>query len=98
MLLSMVTLHSAGGSCLPPGLGNFLWVLVGLFVVFFAPNTQQLMGRAWAGFSVYRHSTPVLRAGLRWRPHLAWGFFMGLIFAVCLFGMSSASEFLYFKF
>jgi D-alanyl-lipoteichoic acid acyltransferase DltB (MBOAT superfamily) len=67
-------------------------VLVGLFIVWFMPNTQEILGQD--GYSI--------REGfirwMSWKPTLAWSVIVGILFVVALLYVDSAATFLYFQF
>jgi alginate O-acetyltransferase complex protein AlgI len=64
-----------------------------------SPNTQQIMNRHRPAFETYRGEIPSLRyRWMEWQPNRAWGFILGIIFLLCLIGLSKPSEFLYFQF
>lgn len=48
------------------------------------PNTQEIIANQ--------------RLGVSWRPSPQWGMALGVLFAACVMGFSSASEFIYFRF
>lgn len=66
----------------------------GLAIVFFMPNSQQLVERA--RYAIAGEGLPLLP--LRWRPNLIWAIGMGAAGAACLTLFLSTSEFLYFQF
>jgi D-alanyl-lipoteichoic acid acyltransferase DltB (MBOAT superfamily) len=75
------------------GLVNWIWIL--LLVVWFAPNTQELMG-------AYRPALG-LPADFRmrriaWRPTLLFALTAAVLVAVSIFNLHRQSEFLYFQF
>ena len=79
------------------GAGSCLQVmLVGLFIVWVCPNTQQLLG--------YQEDRPATAGADRGRPPLVWtpklgsALWLGLLFGVSLISFSKASPFLYFQF
>jgi alginate O-acetyltransferase complex protein AlgI len=89
----------AQGITFTPGGGRdfvmtFLWVAALLPMVFFAPNTQQVMG----------HFKPALDQDAgdslhwQWQPRRGWVVVMTLVLASGLMMLSRPSEFLYFQF
>ena len=86
-------------------LKNLSWMVIWLLIVWFMPNTQQLMYKfapAYAFDQEKQHSDmlPALtRTGtLLWKPSTAWAVFVGLLFAASLVSMTRVSEFLYYQF
>ncbi|MEE8575031.1 MAG: MBOAT family O-acyltransferase, partial [Thermodesulfobacteriota bacterium] len=75
-----------------------IWLLCALLIVWFAPNTQQIM----SGFSPAlqdEKGRPVLTGGrIKWRPTLGWAVVTALISIVSILGLVRISEFLYFQF
>ena len=81
-------------------------------VVWFFPNTQQILGQqapgqhfGSAGISpspttpgVNPPSAPTLFAGVRWRPNLSWALIMAVLFFAVLANLDSSTSFLYFQF
>jgi hypothetical protein len=70
----------------------FAWLAFGLAIVWFLPNTQQLLARyapAW---------DRVEAAGRQWNLHWTKGIAAGLLFAASLLMLQRSSEFLYFQF
>jgi alginate O-acetyltransferase complex protein AlgI len=76
--------------------GLFNWIAILLAICWFAPNTQQIMGRFNPGLNLPRDSLPARR--LAWRP----GPVAALVAAVMAFAsvvnLHRHSEFLYFQF
>jgi alginate O-acetyltransferase complex protein AlgI len=81
------------------GVGHFDSVLDGILgfalfpVVWFMPNTQQILGEE----PVNVHDRSSFWPALRWKPNLAWTIVMAVLFFTVLAHMDS-SEFLYFRF
>jgi alginate O-acetyltransferase complex protein AlgI len=76
-------------------------------VVWFFPNTQQLLGQetgpggiaASPGTPAVNPSpAPTLFPGLHWRPNLGWAIVMAVLFFACLTNLDSPVQFLYFQF
>jgi alginate O-acetyltransferase complex protein AlgI len=97
--LSDSSLQASGISVVSSSGRNFvmawLWILVLLPVVFWAPNTQELFSRV----------NPTLQSGLRalrapwaWMPSKRWAAGLALVFALGLLSLTRPSEFLYFQF
>jgi hypothetical protein len=86
-----------------------LWAAVALIVLWFVPNTQQLMARFAPAYNyslpTWLRQPPLLTAwvGLRalpltWRPGLLAAIAVGIITGVALLSLQHVSEFLYFEF
>ncbi len=72
-------------------------LLAAVAIVFFAPNTQQIMGRYYfapRGSAEAVASNPVGR----WSPDLRWACLISLASIWSLLGLTQISEFLYFQF
>jgi len=72
----------------------FQWLAIGLVIVWFMPNTQQIL-------SNYAPAWDKVKPGkfiFNWRPSKSFGFLVGLIFAVCVLLFQKNSPFLYFQF
>jgi D-alanyl-lipoteichoic acid acyltransferase DltB (MBOAT superfamily) len=83
-------------------------VLVLLPVVWFMPNTQQILGQEMATAvpipgpsaptTIAHEQAPTLFAGLRWSPTLGWGMLMAALFFAVLVELDRPAPFLYFQF
>lgn len=75
------------------GVVNWIWIL--LAVVWFAPNTQQLL-------AAYRPALALLaeqyRARLTWRPTPFYALLTAALALIAIFNLHKQSEFLYFQF
>jgi hypothetical protein len=75
---------------------DILWFLMLSYIVFFLPNTQQLMRNYRP---VYEKAiTYATLTQLCWRPTLGWSFIIAFLFIYSVLGLSRISEFLYFQF
>jgi D-alanyl-lipoteichoic acid acyltransferase DltB (MBOAT superfamily) len=76
---------------------DILWFLLLSYVIFFLPNTQQLMRRYRPVYEkpVYYQTSAKT---LLWRPTAAWSFALTFLFVYAVLGLSRISEFLYFQF
>ncbi len=81
------------------------WVLAGILavllgIVWFAPNTQEIMGAHNRALDPYPSRQPPLAARIRWRPTPAMAVATGAVLFASLLGLLSEtpSEFLYFQF
>src|SRR5215472_17196468 len=89
-----------------------LWLIVWLSVVWFFPNTQQLLARLHPaynyGIAERQRDLPLLERvpsfarllpwRLEWRPNAAAAVYVGLLAALALLNLHHVSEFLYFRF
>lgn len=81
------------------GRGVFNGILLGLILIWFLPNTQQLMARYQPAFDTYKEvSTSSWQGRLQWKPSTGWAISIGIISALGLFMVARMSEFLYFQF
>jgi D-alanyl-lipoteichoic acid acyltransferase DltB (MBOAT superfamily) len=84
------------------------WLAFALFpVVWYFPNTQQILGQETevGGIAtspgtpnVNPSPAPSLFPGFHWRPSLAWGVLMAMLFFAVLVNLDSTTSFLYFQF
>ena len=83
----------------PLGLMGVLLAVL-LAVVWFAPNTHELMGRYDRALEPYPASPAAAMPAPRWRPSPAMAVVAGAAFFACLLGLlaEKPSEFLYFQF
>ena len=70
-----------------------------LAIVWFAPNTQEIMSRYRPALQTYAN----LKWGsypkwAYWRPDLRWSFFSAVVASAAVLGLTQISEFLYFQF
>ena len=94
-------LAGAGGGAGGPAAGWPVWSgLAGCaVVVFFAPNTQQLMATVRPRIEHFlAPGEPPAPGVLQWRPTVAWAVFLGVLFFVVVTNLSNATDFLYFQF
>jgi len=72
---------------------SLLWLIFGLFIVWFLPNTQQWMANfypAWDAVST--------RSNFSWQPTRLNASVMAVILLIALLNLGRASEFIYFQF
>ncbi len=77
-------------------------------VVWFLPNTQQILGQENASLvpvagpaaptTLAHEQAPTLFPRLRWTPSLGWGLFMAALFFAVLVELDRPATFLYFQF
>jgi hypothetical protein len=88
---------------------GWAWMVVALAVVWFVPNTQQLMARFRPAYNYtlaqWRSDPPLLGGRARaldrlllWRPQAGGALAMGIATAIALLFLQRVSEFLYFDF
>ncbi|MBI3517607.1 MAG: MBOAT family protein [Proteobacteria bacterium] len=87
---------------------GLLWAALALAVLWFVPNTQQLMSRFAPAFNYsltqWRRQPPALgRVDVRgrvisWRPHVVGALVVGILAGLALLSLQHVSEFLYFEF
>ena len=95
------------------GLGHFdepltASLVLALFpVVWFLPNTQQILGQETGPGGIAASPgtpninpvpAPTLFPGLRWRPNIGWAVVMAVLFFAVLANLDSTTSFLYFQF
>ncbi|MFS2015577.1 MBOAT family O-acyltransferase [Massilia sp. CT11-108] len=89
-----VTFYLGGGSRF---LETWQWVVIGGFIAFCLPNTQQIMGRYEAALGTMAGPRLAARWQL-WQPSRRWSFYIGAILLGSLLSLSRPAEFLYFQF
>ncbi len=104
-------LHDIAGA---HGLGSLAslqggWLAVALFpVVWFLPNTQQILGQETATAvpipgpgaptTLAHEQAPSVLARVRWSPTIGWGLTMAALFFAVLVSLDRPATFLYFQF
>ena len=75
-------------------------ILVGLAIVWFAPNTYQILARYRPVLPFDRGLKETKEPGFlfRWRPTPAWAYGMGVLATLGLLYLGRITEFLYFRF
>lgn len=73
------------------------WTVILLAIVWFAPNTQQIMARFEPALGVPRDSAPAPR-WLLWRPTPLLGMLTAALAFTVIIHLHQRSEFLYFQF
>ena len=74
---------------------TFVWVIALLPIVFFAPNSQQIMGRFKPALE---QGGDAVQARWLWAANCRWGLLMAVVLACGLLLLARPSEFLYFQF
>ena len=105
MLAGMLGLHHAAPvSTAPqpplyhPSTTTWLGLAAGYFIVWFLPNTQQILLRFKPALDLPRSDKEAGAIHLFWRPTVAWGIGLGLVAFYTLIRMQNPSSFLYFQF
>lgn len=76
-----------------------LWSVALLLVVWFLPNTQQIMARYKPAFEIYPGEIKSVRYRiLQWRPTIGWLSLVAVGATLSIFSLVKVSEFLYFQF
>ncbi len=88
-------LMMAKANWLGPYANDVVLYVTGLLVVFFLPNSQQLV---WGMMPVTDKASELPVIPLRWSPHPAWAVLLALGCGFCLMLFTGTSEFLYFQF
>lgn len=91
-LAGMVGLHGASLHLSAFNLRNLSRILPGLLIVWFLPNTQQILGQAGTAIQAARWRW------LAWKPSLAWSIAIGVLFFIAVINIEDSSTFLYFQF
>jgi alginate O-acetyltransferase complex protein AlgI len=79
------------------------WCLLLLAIAWFAPNTQQIMGRYNTALPTYpeqaqQDTGPLWRDSMSWQPNMKWALIMAAISVAAMIAMTGSSRFLYFQF
>jgi hypothetical protein len=96
----LATWFADKGVTFTPGGGQvfvmtFIWIGALLPIIFFAPNTQEIMQRFKPALD---QGTESGNARLAWTANSRWGLVMAFVLACGLLSLSRPSEFLYFQF
>jgi hypothetical protein len=81
-------------------LGSFAmeWFLLCWFIVWFMPNTQEIMSRVEPALDYYLKETDGTWTWLRWQPTPVWALVCGVMAVASLIMIARPSPFLYFQF
>jgi len=95
MFADLTGRHGAGhiGSLLDAALGFALFP-----IVWFMPNTQQILGEESTAPTATAASSTPLFSRLRWSPSIAWSLVIATLFFAVLANIDQTSSFLYFQF
>jgi len=73
-------------------------IFILLVIVFFFPNTQQVMQKFRSAIDIYRGDNTGVRSWLQWEPSWKWAVFSAVIMTTSIVMIDKVSEFLYFQF
>jgi hypothetical protein len=76
----------------------FLYILLGLVIVWFLPNTQEILRDYKPSLQGEMFEGQEHRQRLLWRPTLTWACVLGIAFFFSLVSLQNPSSFLYFQF
>jgi hypothetical protein len=83
----------------PNATNAVLWLTILLGVVWFAPNTYEIMSRYRPAINSYGRRIPSAFQGrLRWQPSLTWGVTLAVAMVLAVIFLNRSSEFLYYQF
>ncbi len=88
----------AGAPAFAPSPSALLPIVLGLAIIWFLPNTQQILARFKPAIELTQADHANGRLRVLWQPSLAWGVGLGLVFFAVLVKMENPSTFLYFQF
>jgi len=81
------------------GPNEVLLILLLLFIIIFMPNTQQFLSKYRPALETYKGEIEKISSSfLSWRPTIFWALLISMFLIVSVLGLSSVSEFLYFRF
>lgn len=87
-----------GDSGVFQGKTEVAWILALLAIIWFLPNTQQIMARFNPGLGLVHAQAGQIGARLLWRPNWIWAIAVSLICGLSILNITRVSEFLYFQF
>lgn len=77
---------------------TWVWVVACALLAFFAPNTQEIMGRFEPALPIEGHAGFKSASCLSWRPRRRDAIVVGALLAAGILALSRPTEFLYFQF
>ena len=77
---------------------SIVFLVIGYIIVWFAPNTQQILGRFTPALNVSAKPSNKSRSVWSWQPTAIWAACLGVILVLTLVKMQDPSTFLYFQF
>ena len=90
-----------GGYLAHEHITGVLWLLISLLVIWYWPNTQQLLSHyqpCYEKSGVTNKSNGSWKLPLKWRPTPLWAVTLSIVTIISLLSLSQISEFLYFQF
>jgi alginate O-acetyltransferase complex protein AlgI len=73
-------------------------LLMGFFIVWALPNTQQILSRFKPSFQLPANDLQPALLNTFWRPTMAWSLLIGSVLLLSLLKLQNTSTFLYFQF
>jgi alginate O-acetyltransferase complex protein AlgI len=73
-------------------------ILIGLFIVWVIPNTQQILARYKPSLRLTPFDEQPRVAPVYWEPSIVWGIVLGVAMMCAIVSMQNPSTFLYFQF
>jgi alginate O-acetyltransferase complex protein AlgI len=103
LLAGMIGIHGAGPSAFALSheeneRNTFIRIVIGLFIVWVMPNTQQILSRFKPSLAAKMVSESTNPRGLLWVPRAVWAVPLGGILFFSLVHLQDPSTFLYFQF
>ena len=82
------------------GAQEVFWLVILSLIVWFGPNTYQVMNRYKSAYNIFRgkQKEESLVQWLQWRPTILWAIVTFLMAIVAILNLSSAKAFIYFRF
>ena len=80
------------------GRGVFLRLMLGFFIVWALPNTQQILADFKPALQLAPSDLQPTLLSVSWKPTIAWSLTLGAVFLFTLIKMQNPSTFLYFQF
>ncbi len=90
--------HSASPSPFTANRANMMHLLVGFFIVWALPNTQQILANFKPALELAPSDLRPSLLSLSWKPTVAWSLTIGAVLLFTLIKMQNPSTFLYFQF
>ncbi len=105
-VLEFFGMQFAGPAVSQANLEAVAWFVFWIAILWFVPNTQQLMARVAPAYNFdeevsIKQGLPPLQRGpieLFWRPTWRWGVVIGVALVIALLNLNRVSEFLYYQF
>ncbi len=77
---------------------QLVWTAGLLGIVWFLPNTQEMLARFTPALDFPATDTPSPQRGLEWRPNRVWAAIIAGVFLISVLHLCKITEFLYFQF